>query len=303
MGQSIMTRQSLCDENTKEAGPKAAGLWSAFARGEAWKAGRYPLLTIIAFLYLVPVIVLILTSFKTQVQIMSKAPSWIFMPTLANYRNVLMEQGFFRYMVNSLIVGSVATLFTLIIGGFASYALVRFNFFGRGAISFSTLLLRMIPPAVLIVPIYVLWTFFRLADTRLGLVIVYIGFNLPFTIWVLISFISDIPMELEEAAVVDGCGPWRIFFQIILPLIKPGLAAAAIFTFRIAWNEFLLALVLTNRITRTLPVATTIYLTDIGVEWGNITAMGTVVALPAILFTFLAAKQLIAGLTAGAVKT
>jgi multiple sugar transport system permease protein len=214
-----------------------------------------------------------------------------------------MEQGFLRYLINSLIVGSISTFFTLIIGGFASYALVRFNFFGRGTISFSTLLLRMIPPAVLVVPIYVLWTFFRLADTLPGLIIVYVGLNLPFTIWVLISFISDIPLELEEAAVVDGCGPWKIFFQIILPLIKPGLAAAAIFTFRIAWNEFLLALVLTNRVTRTLPVATTIYLTDIGVEWGNITAMGTLVALPAILFTFLAARQLIAGLTAGAVKT
>ncbi len=160
----------------------------------------------------------------------------------------------------------------------------------------------MIPPAVLVVPIYVLWTFFGLADTRLGLIIVYIGLNLPFTIWVLISFISDIPLELEEAAVVDGCGPWRIFFKVILPLIKPGLAAAAIFTFRISWNEFIIALVLTNRVTRTLPVATTIYLTDTGVEWGNITAMGTLVALPAFIFTFLAAKQLIAGLTAGAVK-
>jgi multiple sugar transport system permease protein len=298
-----MKNRSLDADNRGREGSGNIGFWSAFTHRGAWKAGRYPLLTIIAFLYLIPVIVLILTSFKTQIQIMSRAPSWIFMPTLANYQNVLMEQGFFRYMVNSLIVGSVATFFTLIIGGFASYGLVRFKFFGREAISFSTLLLRMIPPAVLVVPIYVLWTFFRLVDTRLGLIIVYIGFNLPFTIWVLISFISDIPMELEEAAVVDGCGPWRIFFQIILPLIKPGLAAAAIFTFRIAWNEFLLALVLTNRITRTLPVATTIYLTDIGVEWGNITAMGTVVALPAIIFTFLAARQLIAGLTAGAVKT
>jgi multiple sugar transport system permease protein len=298
MGNPSMNAESKAREAAGEI-----GFWSAFTRGNAWKAGKYPLLSILAFLYLVPVIVLILTSLKTQVQIMSKAPSWIFTPTLSNYQDVLMEQGFFRYMVNSVITGSVATFFTLIIGGFASYALVRFNFFGRGAISFSTLLLRMIPPAVLVVPIYVLWTFFHLADTRLGLIIVYIGFNLPFTIWVLISFISDIPIELEEAAVVDGCGPWKIFFQIILPLIKPGLAAAAIFTFRIAWNEFLLALVLTNRLTRTLPVATTIYMTDIGVEWGNITAMGTLVALPAILFTFLAARQLIAGLTAGAVKT
>jgi len=285
-----------------EKGRRASGFWSAFAHREAWMAGKYLLILMLAFFYLVPVIVLILTSFKTQVQMMSSTPSWIFMPTLGNYKNVLMEQGFTRYLINSLIVGLISTFFTLVIGGLASYALVRFDFFGRRALSFATLLLRMIPPAVLVVPIYVLWTFFRLSDTRLGLIIVYVGLNLPFTIWVLISFISDVPVELEEAAVVDGCGPWRIFFQVILPLIKPGLAAAAIFTFRIAWNEFILALVLTNRLTRTLPVATTIYLTDIGVEWGNITAMGTVVALPAIIFTFLAARQLIAGLTAGAVK-
>ncbi len=267
-----------------------------------WKAGKSFLLFLLAFLYIVPVIVLFLTSFKTQIQIMEKGFGWFFMPTLMNYSNVLLEQGFLRYMTNSLIVGLASTFFTLLIGGFASYALVRFNFFGKGTISFGTLLLRMIPPAVLVVPIYVLWSYFGLADTLLGLVVIYVGLNLPFTIWVLISFIADVPVELEEAAVVDGCGPWRIFFTIILPLIKPGLAAAAIFTFRIAWNEFILALVLTNRVTRTLPVATTIYLTDTGVEWGNITAMGTLVALPAIIFTFLAAKQLIAGLTAGAVK-
>lgn len=287
-------------ENTSSG---VIGFWSPFTQREAWRTAKNVLILILAFFYLVPVIVLVLTSLKTQVQIMDKAPSWIFMPTLGNYRNVLLEQGFSRYLINSLLVGLISTFFTLVIGGLASYALVRFSFFGRGTVSLSTLLLRMIPPAVLVVPVYVLWTFFRLADTRTGLILIYIGLNLPFTIWVLIAFISEVPVELEEAAVVDGCGPWRIFFLIILPLIKPGLAAAAIFTFRIAWNEFILALVLTNRITRTLPVATTIYLTDIGVEWGNITAMGTLVALPAIIFTFLAAKQLIAGLTAGAVKT
>jgi multiple sugar transport system permease protein len=270
--------------------------------GRFREASKGALIAILAFVYMIPVIVLILTSFKTQVQVMSKTPTWIFMPTLMNYQTVLMEQGFIRYMANSLIVGLVSTLITLVVGGCASYALVRFDFMGKGAVSLGTLLLRMIPPAVLVVPIYVLWTFFGLADTLTGLVIIYVGLNLPFTIWVLISFISDIPLELEESAVVDGCGPWRIFFRIILPLIKPGLAAAAIFTFRISWNEFILALVLTNRMTRTLPVATTIYLTDTGIEWGNITAMGTLVALPAIIFTFLAAKQLISGLTAGAVK-
>ena len=297
-----MTNQSRSIDSKEMKNPTRERLGGPFIQREAWKAGKTVLIFILAFVYLIPVIVLILTSFKTQIQIMSKAPSWIFMPTLGNYSNVLFEQGFLRYLGNSLTVGLISTLLTLIIGGLASYALVRFNFYGRGTISFSTLLLRMIPPAVLVVPIYVLWTYFGLADTLAGLIVIYIGLNLPFTIWVLISFISDIPVELEEAAVVDGCGPWRIFFRVILPLIKPGLAAAAIFTFRIAWNESILALVLTNRVTRTLPVATTIYLTDTGIEWGNITAMGTLVALPAIIFTFLAAKQLIAGLTAGAVK-
>ncbi|HYB20557.1 MAG TPA: carbohydrate ABC transporter permease [Thermodesulfobacteriota bacterium] len=292
-----LTRENVAPQDSQDTASR-----SGFASRKAWKAGKDILIFLLAFVYLVPVIVLFLTSFKTQVQIMEKGFGWFFMPTLANYTNVLLEQGFLRYLTNSLIVGLVSTFFTLLIGGFASYALVRFNFFGRGTISFGTLLLRMIPPAVLVVPIYVLWSYFHLADTRAGLILIYIGLNLPFTIWVLISFISDVPLELEEAAVVDGCGPWKIFFRVILPLIKPGLAAASIFTFRIAWNEFILALVLTNRLTRTLPVATTIYLTDTGVEWGNITAMGTLVALPAIIFTFIAAKQLIAGLTAGAVK-
>ena len=297
-----MTDDSLALQKSAGKDSQVGRLNSAPSTRGAWKAGKDILIFILAFVYLVPVIVLFLTSFKTQVQIMERGFNWFFIPTLRNYSNVLLEQGFLRYMINSLIVGLVSTLFTLIIGGLASYALVRFNFFGKGTISFGTLLLRMIPPAVLVVPIYVLWSYFGLADTRLGLIIIYVGLNLPFTIWVLISFISDVPVELEEAAVVDGCGPWKIFFTVILPLIKPGLAAAAIFTFRIAWNEFILALVLTNRMTRTLPVATTIYLTDTGVEWGNITAMGTLVALPAIIFTFIAAKQLIAGLTAGAVK-
>lgn len=278
------------------------GFWTPLLRVGAWESGKYILIFVLAFVYLIPVILLILTSLKTQVQIFTKTPTWIFMPTLENYKTVLLEQGFTRYMVNSLLVGLLATFFTLILGGFAAYALVRFKFMGRGVISFGTLLLRMIPPAVLVVPIYVLWSYFGLADTRMGLILIYVGLNLPFTIWVLISFISEIPVELEEAAVMDGCGPWKIFFTIILPLIKPGLAAASIFTFRISWNEFIIALVLTNRVTRTLPVATTIYMTDIGVQWGNITAMGTLIALPAIIFTFLAAKQLIAGLTAGAVK-
>jgi len=166
----------------------------------------------------------------------------------------------------------------------------------------STLLLRMIAPVVLVIPIYILWSNFGLVNTRMGLSLTYVALNLSFNIWVLRTFIAEIPIELEEAALIDGCSEVTIFFRIILPLIAPGLAVASIFTFRIAWNEFILSLVLTNRYTRTLPVAVSLYLTDHGIEWGQITAIATIIAIPAFIFTFTAAKSLIMGLTAGAVK-
>ena len=128
--------------------------------------------------------------------------------------------------------------------------------------------------------------------------------NLPFTIWLLYGFIEQVPEELEEAAAIDGCGPYRVFCLVILPLLKPGMAAAAIFTFRLAWNEFVLSFILTNRYTRTLPASISNYITDTGVEWGKIMATGVLIALPPLIFTSIAvhAKQIITGLTAGAVK-
>lgn len=126
--------------------------------------------------------------------------------------------------------------------------------------------------------------------------------NLPFAIWLLFGFYQQIPIELEEAAIVDGASALQVFFQVLMPLMKSGYAVAAIFTFRIAWNEFILALLLTGRQSRTLPVATSTFITDTGVEWGRIMAMGTLIAIPPLLFTFFAARQIIAGMTAGAVK-
>jgi multiple sugar transport system permease protein len=166
----------------------------------------------------------------------------------------------------------------------------------------TTLIIRMVPPAVLAVPIFALWLDWGIDDGRIGLVMFYTALNLPFTIWLLIGFVKQIPVELEEAAIVDGAGPFQTFFKIIFPLMRSGFAVAAIFTFRIAWNEFILALILTNRLTRTLPVAITLFLTDQGVEWGRAMAMGTLIVVPPLLITFFSARQIIAGLTAGAVK-
>ena len=263
---------------------------------------RYGVLVLLSLVCLGPIVVMLLTSFKVQTDIFTTTPVWFFAPTLSNYRGVLIEDNFGRYLVNSVIVGTVSTVVTLVLGSMAAYAIVRYRFIGRGAVSWTTLLLRSVPLAVLAVPVYTVWGDAGLLNSLTGLILLYTAVNLPFTIWVLYGFLAQVPYELEEAALVDGCSPYRVFFRIVLPLIRPGLAAAAIFTFRIAWNEFILALVLTNRATRTLPVAASLYITDVGVQWGKLMALGVLIALPPLVVTLIAARQIIAGLTAGAVK-
>ena len=263
---------------------------------------RYVVVVLGAAISLFPIFVMISTSFKIRTDAFSIPPKWFFVPTLQNYAHVLFSQNFMRYFVNSIVIGLAATLFSVVLGALAAYALARFRFMGKGVVIMSTLLLRMVAPVILVIPIFILWNQIGLINGRFGLILTYVALNLSFNIWVLRTFILEIPIELEEAALIDGCGEFTIFFKIIMPLIAPGIAVASIFTFRIAWNEFILSLVLTNRYTRTLPVAVSLYLTDHGIEWGQITAIATIIAIPAFIFTFTAAKSLIMGLTAGAVK-
>ncbi|MCW5223228.1 carbohydrate ABC transporter permease [Verminephrobacter aporrectodeae subsp. tuberculatae] len=263
---------------------------------------HYTILTLLAAACLLPMLIMALTSVKTEAQIFDTRWSWLFAPTLENYRAVIQDQHIDRYMLNSLKVSLCATLITLTLGSMCAYAMARFRFLGRAPLSYSTLILRTLPPAVLAVPVFVIWSDWGIGDTLSGVVLVYVALNLPFTIWLLYGFIDQVPVELEEAAAIDGCGPFKVFYKIVLPLLRPGLAAAAIFTFRLAWNEFILGFILTNRITRTLPASISNYITDTGVEWGRIMAAGVLIALPPLIFTFVAAKQIITGLTAGSVK-
>ena len=263
----------------------------------------YIILICLCFMALGPIVLMLLTSLKLKVDIFNDVSTFIFMPTLKNYSSVLHDPSLMRYLGNSLYVGLISTAFTLVMGCMAAYALVRFQFMGRDAVSLNTLLMRMIPPAVLTVPVFAIWNFqYHLGNNLHGLILVYVAINLPFVIWILQSFIQQVPIQLEEAARVDGANPCQVFFLIVLPVIKPGLAAAAIFTFRIAWNEFILALVLTNRATRTTPVHISLFLTEHNIDWGQIMAMGMLIAIPPIIFTFVASKQIITGMTAGAVK-
>lgn len=276
----------------------------------------YMVLIVLVIMAVGPIILMLATSLKLNVDIMSDRSSLLFMPTLRNYETALCDllwykpksvdfcdPTFGRALVNSLIICLVSTALTLVIGCMAAYALVRFRFMGRDTVSLSTLLMRMVPPAVLLVPVFGIWTFqFKISGTHYGIILIYVAMNLPFVIWILQSFIVQVPIQLEEAARMDGAGPFQVFFLVVLPLIKPGLAAAAIFTFRIGWNEFLLANALSDRGTRTVPVTIVNSLTEYNIDWGVIMATGMLLAIPPILFTFFASRQIITGMTAGAVK-
>jgi multiple sugar transport system permease protein len=266
------------------------------------QALHYVALVVLALLCMAPIVVIFATSLRQQVEIFASPLNFLFVPTLENYRAVLQEDKFDRYLLNSLFVGLVSTLITLVLGSMAAYGLARFRFRGRNTVAYTTLLLRTVPLAVMAVPVFLIWNEWNLVNSLWGLVLLYVAVNLPFTIWLLYGFVLQVPIELEEAAAIDGCGPVRLFTKVLLPLMAPGLAAASIFTFRIAWNEFILALVLTDRQTRTLPVAASLFITDMGVDWGKVMAMASLIAIPPLIFTFIAARQIITGLTAGAVK-
>ncbi|MEM9343929.1 MAG: carbohydrate ABC transporter permease, partial [Pseudomonadota bacterium] len=245
----------------------------------------YALLAVLIFMSIGPVLLMLINSFKLDVDIISGSTGLIFLPTIQNYEAALCDftgyqpctLKFGGAFVNSLIIALISTALTLVIGCMAAYALVRFRFMGRDTVSLTTLMVRMVSPAVLLVPVFGLWNnefcldrdgliggWIReefggrgdvcLAGTHAGIILVYIAMNLPFVIWILQSFIVQVPRSLEEAARVDGAGPFQVFFRVVLPLIKPGLAAAAIFTFRIAWNEYLLASALSDRDTKTVPI-------------------------------------------------
>lgn len=269
-----------------------------------WRTiAHYLCLCLLAIACLMPIWVMISTSFKNEIVIFDGKPIWFFfVPTMDNYEYIVGRGKFDRYLVNSTIVAVVSTFLTLFLGGLCAYALARSEFKGRRFVANATLLVRMVPPAVLAVPAFAMVIFLNVESDLAVLIFFYTALNLPFAIWLLFGFYKQIPVELEEAAIVDGASPLQVFFKVLLPLMKSGYAVAGIFTFRIAWNEFILALLLTGRSSRTLPVAASGFLTDTGVEWGRIMAMGTLIVIPPLLFTFFAARQIIAGMTAGAVK-
>jgi multiple sugar transport system permease protein len=250
--------------------------------------------------YLSPIIWLVLTSFKDRVDIFSSSPSLFFAPTLENYRQAFLEKGFTDNLLNSTIVGVVSTGIALLVGVPAAYSLSRVR---KGETFMMALLAaRLLPAMVLAVPLFVLASSLGVRDSYFALIAAHLTFALPFTVWMMRGFFLAVPISLDEAARLDGCGEWGTFLRVILPIVKPGLASTGIFCLINSWNEFLFALVLTGRHTQTLPVAIPSLITPIGTSWGQVAAVGTITILPVLIIAFIVQKHIVAGMTGGAVS-
>ena len=257
-------------------------------------------------LTLVPIYWLVTISLKTVVDQFAVPPLWFRFPvTLEHYYDILFVRSFGTYVLNSVLVAAVSTVLALLLGVAAAYALARLPMPRNWTrhLSFLILSTRMAPPIVTVVPLFLLLREFGLLNTRVGLIIVYTGFNLPFVIWMMRGFFEELPADLEEAAWVDGSSRLRALRDVVLPLVAPGLAATAVFCLIIAWNEFLLALILTQTdAAMTLPVGIAGRVTQYEIKWGAMSAAGVVAMLPVFGFALAVQRYLVRGLSLGAVK-
>jgi multiple sugar transport system permease protein len=258
-------------------------------------------LLLVACIAVFPFVYMLIVSLKPRV--LTYDPSiWIFRPTLENYVSIFQTRNLLHYAKNSFIVVIATTLVSLVLGSLAAYGFARFSFNKKEDLAFWILSLRMLPPMATVIPFFILARLTGTLDTHLVLILAYMTFNIPFSVWMMRGFFEEIPRQIEEAALVDGCSHWQVMTKILLPLSAPGLTATAIFCVIQSWNEFAFALFLTGINARTLPTTVTFFLSVTGVIWGEMAAVGVVTALPVLIFAMLVQKHMIRGLTFGAVK-
>jgi len=261
--------------------------------------------TVLCVLYLIvmlfPVYWMAMMMFKPSDVMFVRPTEWGFSPTLAHFDYVL-EQGFLANLGTSLIVSIGSTLLVVVIGTPAAYAFARFPIWRRDDLFLFILATRMAPPVALAIPFYLIYAELDLLDTHIGLIVVYLTFNLSFYVWVLRSFCRDLPVELEEAALADGYSRAQVLYKVVLPLLRPGIVSTSVLCFIFAWNEFLYAFLLGGRAVKTLPVAIPTLITGQGVLWGELAVVGIVSVIPVFIVVFYLQRHIIRGLTMGAVK-
>ena len=245
---------------------------------------------------------MVTASFKQQSAILASNPQFFFQPTLENYVNAFSKFDILKSLQNSLFVALVTVLVSLVLGTPAAYAIARFEFKAKRDIWFWFISNRMLSPIVVALPFFLIARNFRLLDTTWALILIYLTFNVPIVVWICADQFRNIPKELDEAATLEGYNSFAIFLKIALPLAAPALAVSAIFCFIFSWNELLYALILTRNEAKTAPVVATSFMSGYELPWGQIMATGTMVALPVIIFSMIVSRQLVRGLTAGAIK-
>jgi multiple sugar transport system permease protein len=284
--------------------------------GEYWRR-RGGTLALDIFVWLVllalalPAFWIVFTSIRNPVEINAKPPVWIpqeitfegFKPLFGQATTATGSVPFGAYFRNSTVTALSSTLVALVIGTFAGYAFAHFDFRGKNALFLGLMLSRAVPGIALGLPLFLLFARVGLVDKPWGLALAYVAINVPFTVWLMDGFFREIPAELTESAVIDGCSHWQAFWRINLPLAMPGLAASGIFAFLGAWNEFQLATVL-SRTTRskTAPVGLFDFTGQFTIDWRGMAAMSVVMMIPAIVFVLLMQRNLVRGLTLGATK-
>lgn len=267
---------------------------------------RAPAIAMALLAALLPFAVLFLNGFRPADEFLSSnsglLPSTL---TFEHYAAVFRDGAdAWRFLGNSLSVAISATAISLVLGSFAAYALarIRLPFRLSRVIALTFLIVRFYPKISIALPYFVLMRRLGLLDTRAAVIIAHVSLTLPFVVWLLLAFFEEFPRELEQSAMIDGCGVMKRFTAIVLPLSTPAIATAGILTAMLSWNEFLMASAVAQVHAKTLPVRIASFITDKGILWGDMSAMGTVIVLPVVIFALLTQRYLVRGLTAGAVK-
>lgn len=267
---------------------------------------NYLVLLGVIFLILFPLFWLLSSSFKTHLEVLEFPPTFHLNWEAArkNYQSVLVGRGFIQFIRNSIIITFLSTLAALILGTPAAYGLSRFSFRGKHDLAFWILSNRFIPIVAVATPLYFLVREIGLLNTKIGLTLPYVAFSLPLVVWIMQGFFDDIPRDMDDAALVDGCSRWQALWHVVLPLTRPGLITTAIFCVIFTWNEMLLGLYITStRVSQTVPVgAAGLISMDRGIDWGISATVGVVTIIPVFVFSLLVRKEIVRGLTAGAIK-
>ncbi len=273
------------------------------SRNKAWGNVLSVVTLLLAFLMFFPILWMVLTSFKTEALAISFPPRLLFTPTLENWRIALFESPFLEFLGNTVVITFFSILLAFLLGIPTAYAMAFYPTRRSDSSLLWMMSTRMLPPAGVIVPLYILFLWLNLLDTHLGLVLLYTAMNLPLVVWMLRSFMLEVPYEVIEAARLDGANLWQEFARVILPLLIPGLAATALLAVIFTWNEFFLAVNLTSRDASPLSV----YVSTFKAAQGNLfiakmSAAATAAVIPVLVAGWLAQRQLVTGLTMGAIK-